>query len=164
MATRVQRVKEAFSSPQAFKKAIQTPDAPAEGTAYFNEDLLPTPPDRRNWTTLNFFAFYLTMTFSASSYNLGATLTSLGLRWWHSMIAAVIGSIGLSIMVVLNSRGATRYHVGFPVYARASAGINGSKLFVVVRASVAVIYFATQSYYGENLLSRPSFRRYPVFR
>lgn len=65
------------------------------------------------------------------------------------MIAAVIGAAGLSVVVILNSRGATRYHVGFPVYARASSGIGGSRLFVAVRASVAVIYFATQSYYGE---------------
>lgn len=64
------------------------------------------------------------------------------------MIAAVIGSGILSIVVVLNSRGATRYHVGFPVYIRASAGVTGAKFFIVVRASVAVIYFATQTFYG----------------
>lgn len=63
------------------------------------------------------------------------------------MIAAVIGSALLSVIVVLNSRGATLYHVGFPVYVRASAGVSGSKLFVAVRASVATIYFATQTYY-----------------
>lgn len=50
--------------------------------------------------------------------------------------------------MILNSRGATRYHVGFPVYVRAAAGVAGSRLFIVVRASVAIIYFATQSYYG----------------
>lgn len=63
------------------------------------------------------------------------------------MVAAVIGSALLSVIVVLNSRGATLYHVGFPVYVRASAGISGSKLFIAVRASVATIYFATQTYY-----------------
>ncbi|GKT44386.1 allantoin permease [Colletotrichum spaethianum] len=64
------------------------------------------------------------------------------------MLAAVIGSAILSVVVILNSRGATRYHVGFPVYVRAAAGVNGAKLFIIVRASVAVIYFATQSFYG----------------
>lgn len=69
------------------------------------------------------------------------------------MLAAVIGSAILSVVVILNSRGATQYHVGFPVYVRAAAGVNGAKLFIVVRASVAVIYFATQSFYGGMLTS-----------
>ncbi|KAL4945613.1 hypothetical protein BDV06DRAFT_219150 [Aspergillus oleicola] len=135
------------------KKCIQTKEAPEEGAAYFNEDLLPTPPEHRTWNILHFFTYYLTTTFSPSSYNLGATLISLGLRWWHCILAAVIGSFILSIIVVLNSRGATRYHVGYPVYVRASSGIGGSKLFVIVRASVAIIYFATQSYYGGMITS-----------
>jgi NCS1 family nucleobase:cation symporter-1 len=69
------------------------------------------------------------------------------------MIAAVIGSVILSIIVVLNSRGATRYHIGFPVYVRACAGVSGAKLFIVVRASVAIIYFATQTFYGGMIMS-----------
>ncbi|KAK6062732.1 allantoin transport [Seiridium cupressi] len=146
--TTVEKVKTAFASPKAFKEAIKVADAPAEGSAYFNKDLLPTPPGKRSWNTLHFFSYYLTQTFSSGSFNLGATLISIGLQWWHGMVAAVIGSLILSVVVILNSRGATRYHVGFPVYARASSGVGGSKLFVAVRASVAVIYFATQSYYG----------------
>ncbi|KAK9790449.1 putative Allantoin permease [Seiridium cardinale] len=149
MATKtVEKVKTAFASPKAFKEAIKVADAPAEGSAYFNKDLLPTPPEKRSWNALHFFSYYLTQTFSSGSFNLGATLISIGLQWWHGIIAAVIGSLILSVVVILNSRGATRYHVGFPVYARASSGVGGSKLFVAVRASVAVIYFATQSYYG----------------
>lgn len=100
---------------------------------------------------MHFFAYYLTTTFSPSSYNLGSSLISTGLKWWHGMIAAVLGSVILSIVVVLNSRGATKYHVGFPVYVRASSGVGGSRLFIGVRASVATIYFAVQSYYGGQL-------------
>ncbi|KAJ0332950.1 hypothetical protein COL5a_001678 [Colletotrichum fioriniae] len=80
-------------------------------------------------------------------------LTVNAQQWWHGMIAAVIGSAILSVVVILNSRGATRYHVGFPVYVRAAGGVSGAKLFIVVRASVAVIYFATQSFYGGMLTS-----------
>jgi len=90
----------------------------------------------------------MTVTFSPSSYNLGATLVSIGLLWWHGLVAAVIGSVILVICLVANSRGAIKYHVGFPVYVRFSAGITGSKLFICVRAIVAIIYFATQTYYA----------------
>ncbi|KAK1445694.1 hypothetical protein CMEL01_09937 [Colletotrichum melonis] len=147
------RLTRACSSRHEFKQFIQTKEHPEEGTAYFNEDLLPTPSEHRSWTALHFFTYYLTQTFSPGSYNLGATLISIGLQWWHGMIAAVIGSAILSVVVILNSRGATCYHVGFPVYVRAAAGVSGAKLFIVVRASVAVIYFATQSFYGGMLTS-----------
>lgn len=40
----MQKLRGAFTSRQKFKAFIQTKDAPAEGAAYFNEDLLPTPP------------------------------------------------------------------------------------------------------------------------
>ncbi|KAI1337790.1 putative allantoin permease [Xylariaceae sp. FL0016] len=146
------RIKTAFSSSQEFKRFVRTKEAPPEGKAYFNEDLLPTPPEKRTWNTLHYFSYYLTQTFSSGSYNLGATLITIGLQWWHGLIAAAIGSFILSIVVILNSRGATRYHVGFPVFVRASSGIGGSKLFVTVRASVATIYFATQTFYGGQIL------------
>lgn len=91
------------------------------------------------------------MTFSPSSYNLGASLVSIGLLWWHGMIAAVIGSFILTVLVVLNSRGAIKYFVGFPVYVRAAAGVRGASLYILVRAIVAIIYFATQTHYGGRI-------------
>lgn len=105
----------------------------------------------RRWRWQHFFAFYLTMTFSPSSYNLGASLVSIGLLWWHGIIAAIIGSAILTVMVVLNSRGAIKYFVGFPVYVRAAGGIRGASLYILVRAIVAIIYFATQTYYGGRI-------------
>jgi len=110
-----------------------------------------SPAADRRWRWQHFFAFYLTMTFSPSSYNLGASLVSLGLLWWHGIIAAVIGSAILTVMVVLNSRGAIKYFVGFPVYVRAAGGIRGASLYILVRAIVAIIYFATQTYYGGRI-------------
>lgn len=98
--TAMATIRKALSSRQGLKSLIQTKEAPVQGTAYFNEDLLPTPPSllpatsdgigrselinlaisgQRTWTALHFLSFYLTMTFSPSSYNLGATLVSLGL-------------------------------------------------------------------------------------
>jgi cytosine/uracil/thiamine/allantoin permease len=93
------------------------------------------------------------MTFSPSSYNLGASLVSIGLLWWHGMVAAVIGSAILTVLVVLNSRGAIKYFIGFPVYVRAAAGVRGASLYILVRAVVAIIYFATQTYYGGRITS-----------
>ncbi len=170
----LQRLKRAACSKEQLIKRLQTKEWPEQGEGHFNEDLLPTPPgmsldwddlsyliltqrlghlEHRTWTALHFFSYYLTQTFSPGSYNLGATLLTIGLQWWHGMIAAVIGSAILSVVVILNSRGASRYHIGFPVFIRAAAGVSGSKLFIIVRASVATIYFATQTFYGGMLTS-----------
>ncbi|KAJ5550224.1 hypothetical protein N7535_001838 [Penicillium sp. DV-2018c] len=146
------RVKQAFSSREAFIKAIETKEVDGESATY-NEDLLPTEPERRSWRWVHYFTYYLTTSFSPTSYNLGASLATIGLTWWHTLIAAVIGSIFLSIIVVLNSRGATQYHVGFPVIATSAGGPRGSKFFIFIRGAVAVIYFSTNLYYGGRLMA-----------
>jgi hypothetical protein len=45
---RLHNFRQAFSSKEEFKAFVKTKEAPAEGTAYFNEDLLPTPPCKSN--------------------------------------------------------------------------------------------------------------------
>ncbi|KAL4894278.1 permease for cytosine/purines, uracil, thiamine, allantoin-domain-containing protein [Aspergillus ambiguus] len=147
------RIKGAFSSWNAFLEAIQTKEVDGEEKAAYNEDLLPTEPERRSWGWVHFFTYYLTTSFSPTSYNLGASLATIGLRWWHTLIASAIASIFLSIVVFLNSRGATRYHVGFPVIGRSSGGPRGAKFFIFIRGAVATIFFSTNLYYGGMLMA-----------
>lgn len=142
-----------FASRKDIKNVLVADGAPTEGKSRHNKDLLPTPPQDRTWKWTHYFAYYLTSTFSPSGYNLGASLISMGLLWWHCIIAAVIGSGILTVGVILNSRGAAKYYIGFPVYVRAAAGIRGASLYILVRALVATIYFSTQTYYGGRLLS-----------
>ncbi|KAI4947221.1 hypothetical protein J4E86_008846 [Alternaria arbusti] len=151
MSRLLQQGKDVLSSPKTLKVIAQ--DTSDQGEVRYNKDLLPSPPEDRRWRWQHYFAYYLTMTFSPSSYNLGASLVSIGLLWWHGMIAAIIGSAILTVLVVLNSRGAVKYFLGFPVYVRAAAGVRGASLYIVVRAVVAIIYFATQTYYGGRITS-----------
>ncbi|KAI4956642.1 hypothetical protein J4E91_000855 [Alternaria rosae] len=151
MSRLLQQGKDVLSSPKTLKEIAQTTSD--QGEVRYNKDLLPSPPEDRRWRWQHYFAYYLTMTFSPSSYNLGASLVSIGLLWWHGMIAAIIGSAILTVLVVLNSRGAIKYFLGFPVYVRAAAGVRGASLYILVRAVVAIIYFATQTYYGGRIMS-----------
>ncbi|KAJ8110771.1 hypothetical protein OPT61_g6467 [Boeremia exigua] len=149
MSRLLKQTKQALSTPGVPKQSAQTSEGSSK--VRYNADLLPSPPADRRWEWQHYFAFYLTITFSPSSYNLGATLVSIGLLWWHGMIAAVIGSAITTVLVVLNSRGAIKYFVGYPVYVRAAGGIRGASLYILVRAVVAIIYFATQTYYGGRI-------------
>ncbi len=58
----------------------------------------------------------------------------------------------MGTLLVLNSRGASVYHIGFPVYVRISAGMYGSMWYIFVRGIVAIFFFGTQSYYAGNLV------------
>lgn len=138
------------SSTKIFSQVLQVSADLTRLACLLDTSNIPSAADRR-WRWQHFFAFYLTMTFSPSSYNLGASLVSIGLLWWHGIIAAIIGSAILTVMVVLNSRGAIKYFVGFPVYVRTAGGIRGASLYILVRAIVAIIYFATQTYYGGRI-------------
>ncbi|KAI5247928.1 hypothetical protein E4T42_05880 [Aureobasidium subglaciale] len=151
MLQSIRQMKNAGRPTRTLKQLLRTSNS--DGPIRYNKDLLPSPPEDRKWRWQHYFAYYLTMTFSPSSYNLGASLVSIGLLWWHGMIAAVIGSVFLTVLVVLNSRGAIKYFVGFPVYVRVAAGVRGSSLYILVRAVVAIIYFATQTYYGGRITS-----------
>lgn len=58
----------------------------------------------------------------------------------------------MGTLLVLNSRGASVYHIGFPVYVRIAAGMYGSLWFIFVRGIVAVFFFGTQSFYAGKMV------------
>ncbi|KAF7189030.1 Allantoin permease, partial [Pseudocercospora fuligena] len=117
-----------------------------------NVDLEPTPPEQRNWSPFYYFAFQFSIAFSPTTYNIGSTLFSIGLTWWTIIIAAFVGTFLCCLVLFFNSRGPIFYHVGFPVYARISAGIYGSLWFIFIRAAVAIFYMGTQTYYASRLM------------
>lgn len=133
--------------------AIRVKNVPQGKHAWYNKDLLPTKNVERTWGTVNYLFFYFTTSLTPSSYTLGSTLVSMGLLWWHGMICAVVGSIFLTVILVLNSRGPSVYHMGFPTIIRAASGMYGSYFFIFVRISVAIIYFSIQTYFAGRLMS-----------
>lgn len=117
-----------------------------------NIDLEPTPPDKRNWSPWYFFAFQFSIAFSPTTYNIGSSLFAIGLTWYTITIASFVGTGLCCVVIFFNSRGATLYHVGFPVYVRISTGIYGSLWFVFIRMIVAIFYMGTQTYYASRMM------------
>lgn len=58
----------------------------------------------------------------------------------------------MATLLVLNSRGASVYHIGYPVYVRIAAGMYGSFWFIFMRGIVAVFFFGTQSFYAGKMV------------
>ncbi|KAJ5605509.1 Permease cytosine/purine uracil thiamine allantoin [Penicillium lagena] len=155
---RATRVRQIFSSPRTIVEAIRIEKEESDEdaglfTSWSNKDLDPSPPWQRTWTPWSFFAFQFSIAFSPTTYNVGASLFAVGLSWWIILISSFIVSFMVAAMLWLNARGASRYHVGYPVFVRMSAGIYGSLIFVFVRGVVAVLYMSIQTLYASYFVN-----------
>ncbi|KAF2719394.1 uracil permease-like protein [Polychaeton citri CBS 116435] len=147
----------AFTSWPAFKEWVQVPDDSLDGDGektsgptWSNEDLLPTPIEKRTWRWWNFAAFYVALGFG--NWTLGSTMIGIGLNWWQAILTIFISQLISSIVMLFNSRCASVYHIGYPVVARSVFGMWGSYYYVGVRALLAIIWFSVQLYSGSALL------------
>ncbi|KAL3298374.1 putative allantoin permease [Colletotrichum asianum] len=146
------------SSPRKLREAIRLNNSKPESTEgkfgrWSNKDLDPTPPEQRTWNSWSFFVFQFSVAFSPTTYNVGASLYAIGLNWWTILIASIIVSVMVAVLLYLNSRGATWYHVGFPTIVRSSAGIYGSLAYIGIRGIVAVLYTAIQTLYASQFMA-----------
>ncbi|TDZ20160.1 Allantoin permease [Colletotrichum orbiculare MAFF 240422] len=145
-------------SPAQAAEMVQLSNAQPEPTRgkfgrWSNKDLDPTLPEHRTWNSWSFFAFQFSIALSPTTYNVGASLYAIGLNWWTILIATIIVSVMAAILLYLNSRGATWYHVGFPTIVRSSAGIYGSLICIAIRGIVAVLYTAIQTLYASLFMA-----------
>ncbi|KAL6408927.1 uracil permease [Ilyonectria robusta] len=80
-------------------------------------------------------------------------MIALGMSWYAAWLAVVVSYIIGAFLLVANGRGPVAYHIGFPVYARASFGMWGSYFAITSRCIVAAIWFAVNAFYGANFVS-----------
>ncbi len=118
----------------------------------YNEDLAPVPVAKRNWTTYNYAALWISMAHCIPTYMLSSGLISAGMNWWQALITILLGNTIVLIPILLNSHPGTKYGIPFPVFARASYGTLGSNLPALMRALVACGWFGTQAWIGGQAL------------
>ncbi|KAG0647479.1 Allantoin transport [Hyphodiscus hymeniophilus] len=142
--------KNAFRSKGGFKYFIETHDTaldqhghPESRGRLSNEDLDPTPPEKRTWRWWNFVTFYIGLSFG--NWTLGSTMVGIGLNWWQSILV-IFGSQLISSIAIV-------YHIGYPVVARSVFGMWGSYYFVGARAALAIIWYGVQLYSGSAFMS-----------
>ncbi len=123
-----------------------------EASPLYNKDLAPVPVSRRNWTTYNYAALWISMAHCIPTYMLASSLMSVGMNWWQAVGTILLGNTIVLIPILLNSHPGTRYGIPFPVFARASYGTVGSNLPALMRALVACGWFGIQSWIGGSAL------------
>ncbi len=117
-----------------------------------NPDLAPVPIARRNWTTYNYAALWISMAHCIPTYMLASGLMAAGMNWSQALITILLGNTIVLIPILLNSHPGTRYGIPFPVFARAAYGTVGSNLPALMRALVACGWFGIQAWIGGEAL------------
>jgi nucleobase:cation symporter-1, NCS1 family len=123
-----------------------------ENSSLYNEDLAPVPILKRNWTTYNYAALWISMAHCIPTYMMASGLISAGMNWWQALFTILLGNIIVLIPILLNSHPGTKYGIPFPVFARASYGTIGSNLPAIMRAIVACGWFGIQAWIGGQAL------------
>ncbi|HEY8210580.1 MAG TPA: NCS1 family nucleobase:cation symporter-1 [Myxococcaceae bacterium] len=118
----------------------------------FNGDLAPVPTARRNWTTYNFAALWISMAHCIPTYMLAGGLVAVGMNWWQALLTIGLGNVIVLAPILLNAHPGTRYGIPFPVLARSSFGTAGANVPAVLRAIVACGWFGIQTFIGGEAL------------
>jgi nucleobase:cation symporter-1, NCS1 family len=118
----------------------------------YSEDLAPVPVAKRDWTTYNYAALWISMAHCIPTYMLSSGLISAGMNWWQALITILLGNVIVLVPILLNSHPGTKYGIPFPVFARASYGTIGSNLPALMRAIVACGWFGIQAWIGGEAL------------
>src|SRR2546426_577304 len=118
----------------------------------YNDDLAPVPVAKRNWTTYNYAALWISMAHCIPTYMLSSGLISAGMNWWQALITILLGNTIVLVPILLNSHPGTKYGIPFPVFARAAYGTYGSNLPALMRAIVACGWVGIQAWIGGEAL------------
>jgi nucleobase:cation symporter-1, NCS1 family len=114
----------------------------------YNPDLGPVPAAKRNWTTYNYAALWISMAHCIPTYMLAGGLIAVGMSWWQALLTIGLGNTIVLIPILLNAHPGTKYGIPFPVLARASFGTSGANIAAIARAVVACGWFGIQTYIG----------------
>jgi NCS1 family nucleobase:cation symporter-1 len=118
----------------------------------YNHDLAPVPMEKRNWTTYNYAALWISMAHCIPTYMLASGLIGKGMNWWQALLTILLGNSIVLVPILLNSHPGTKYGIPFPVFARASYGTFGSNLPALMRALVACGWFGINAWIGGEAL------------
>ncbi len=124
----------------------------AEASLLYNEDLAPVPVARRDWTTYNYAALWISMAHCIPTYMMASGLLAAGMNWKQALFTILLGNVIVLVPILLNSHPGTKYGIPFPVFARAAFGTLGSNLPALMRALVACGWFGIQAWIGGEAL------------
>jgi NCS1 family nucleobase:cation symporter-1 len=122
-------------------------------SSLYNEDLAPTSPADRTWTTYNYMALWFSMSMEVTTFMLASSLIAGGMNWKQAVLTILLGNLIVLVPMVLNAHAGAKYGIPFPVFVRASFGTRGANIPALLRAFVACGWFGIQSWIGGQAIS-----------
>jgi len=119
----------------------------------YNEDLAPTKPANRTWSTYNYIALWFSMSMEVTTYMLASSLIAGGMNWKQAIFTILLGNLIVLIPMLLNAHAGAKYGIPFPVFVRASFGPVGANIPALLRAIVACGWFGIQSWLGGQAIA-----------
>ncbi len=113
-----------------------------------NQDLRPTPPERRTWGFYNYTALWFSMCMEITTYQLASSLIAKGMDWKQAVGTVLLGNLIVLVPLLLNAHAGAKYGIPFPVFIRAPFGVRGANIAAILRAVVACGWFGIQSWIG----------------
>ena len=120
----------------------------------YNEDLAPTMPAQRTWSTYNYIALWFSMSMEVTTYMLAASLIAGGMNWKQAVGTILLGNLIVLVPMLLNAHAGAKYGIPFPVFVRASFGPVGANIPAMLRAIVACGWFGIQSWIGGTAIAQ----------
>ncbi|KAJ5560467.1 hypothetical protein N7513_002866 [Penicillium frequentans] len=138
-----------FSRPRL--RVSQHESAFASGNArWTNRDLDPIPLLGRKWGVASIIAYWISDAFNAATWEFASSIIAVGLTYKEALVIVAISFFIISFVIAGNGTVGAKYHIPFPVIARASWGFWGSYIPIVSRVILAVFWFAIQNINGGN--------------
>lgn len=136
------------SSPSSIPHGIVNADP-----RLYNEDLAPTTPAQRTWSTYNYIALWFSMSMEVTTYMLASSLIAGGMNWKQAIFTILLGNLIVLVPMILNAHAGAKYGIPFPVFVRASFGTRGANIPAVMRAIVACGWFGIQTWLGGQAIA-----------
>ena len=120
----------------------------------YNEDLAPTPAEKKNWGWFEIFNVWANDVQSLFGYTLAASLfLAYGLNGWAVFAAIVLAGFFIMWLVNLSGAPSVRHGIPYPVFARVSMGVIGANFPAMVRGIVAIFWYGAQTYFASTAVA-----------
>ncbi|GAA5864049.1 hypothetical protein JCM8547_005119 [Rhodosporidiobolus lusitaniae] len=131
---------------------LEVPAKEGASRALDNEDLRPTPLERRTWGFGTYTLFWWTAVGNTTNFSSGSAWLTAGFNVLEALGCSTAGYFIISWIMVLNGRPGAKWHIGFPVAARSSFGIWGAGWPALNRAFMACLWQGINAVSGAQAL------------